>query len=108
MLHRLQPTSSPHEQDSDAKVGSRAHSGVFWSNILYIVYSLVVGVSLLFLPWMDIWDNNYLLFLHPRFRPIVSSAFLKGGVLGLGIVNIFVGIHEIGNLKKGPRRILSR
>ena len=80
----------------------------WFSHILYIVYSLGVGVFLLFLPWMDIWENNYIVYLHPMLRPIVSSDFLKGGVLGLGLVNIFIGIHELANLRKGPKRILSK
>jgi hypothetical protein len=80
----------------------------WFSHILYIVYSLGVGVFLLFLPWMDIWENNYIVYLHPVLRPIVTSNFLKGGVLGLGLVNIFIGIQEIANLRKGPKRILSK
>ena len=47
-------------------------------HILYIIYSLEVGVFLLFLPWLGIWDNNYLIYKLPAIRPVVANPFLKG------------------------------
>ncbi len=77
------------------------HSSIAWFwHILYILYSLEVGLFLLILPWMRIWENNYLLYLYPGVRPIVANSFLKGGVLGLGIVNILIGIQELARLRK--------
>ena len=72
--------------------------------ILYIVYSLEVGSFLLILPWWNIWDNNYFVYVYPQIRPVVSNPFLKGAVLGLGIVNIVIGIQEIVLLWRRPRR----
>jgi hypothetical protein len=72
--------------------------------VLYILYSLEVGVFLLFLPWLAIWENNYLLYRFPHLQPIVTNAFLKGAVLGLGIVNIFIGVYEIGFFKRKSRK----
>jgi hypothetical protein len=73
--------------------------------IIYIIYWLEVGTFLLFLPWQSIWENNYLIYLYPNMRPIVSNLFLKGAVLGLGIVNILIGIQEIAEFKKNRRTI---
>jgi hypothetical protein len=70
-------------------------------SILYILYSLEVGVALLILPWLSLWENNYLLYLYPRIRPLVANPFLKGAVLGLGIANILIGIHEVVHAIKG-------
>lgn len=72
---------------------------VLWK-IIYILVSLELGIMLLCLPWWRFWENNYLLYLYPQVRPIVANAYFKGFVLGLGIVNIMLGIHEIGLLKK--------
>jgi hypothetical protein len=72
--------------------------------ILYIVYSLEVGCFLLILPWWNIWDNNYFVYVYPQIRPVVSNPFLKGAVLGLGVVNIVIGIQELVLLWKRPRR----
>lgn len=72
--------------------------------LLYILYSFEVGIFLLFLPWLGIWENNYLLYLFPDFRPLVANSYLKGAVLGLGVVNIVIGIEEIGLFRKRSRR----
>jgi len=77
-------------------------------HILYIIYSLEVGVFLLFLPWLQIWDNNYLLWRYPGFRPIISNPFLKGAVLGLGIVNLLIGIQEISNFRRNFKNYFSK
>jgi hypothetical protein len=69
-------------------------------HILYIIYSLEVGVFLLFLPWLNIWDNNYLIYKLPALRPVVVNPFLKGAVLGLGIVNILIGIQEVVQFRR--------
>ena len=83
--------------------------GVPWLwHIIYILYSLEVGIVLLFLPWQAIWDNNYILFMCPALRPIVANPFLKGGVLGLGIVNLLIGIQEIGLFSKNSKIYFSR
>ncbi len=80
---------------------------VIWS-ILYIAYSLEVGSFLILLPWLHLWDDNYLVFLYPNLRAIVASPFLKGAVLGLGIVNLLIGLHEIVHFRKGTGDFFSR
>jgi hypothetical protein len=70
---------------------------------LYIISSLYLGVALLTLPWISAWDNNYLLYVYPQIQPIVANPFFKGAVLGLGIVNILIGIQEIARFKKAGK-----
>lgn len=97
------------QPDSGGHHGSRARFTTPWMwHIIYILYSLEVGILLLFLPWSAIWDNNYLLYLYPKFRPVVANPFLKGAVLGLGIVNILIGFQEIAQFRKNRRRYFSR
>jgi hypothetical protein len=62
---------------------------------VYIACSVGMGFYLLSLPWRRFWENNYLLYLYPQIRPVVANPFFKGFVLGLGIVNILIGIHEV-------------
>jgi hypothetical protein len=79
----------------------RSHS--IWAallSILYIVYSLEVGIFLMLIPWQRIWDNNYFLSQLPWLRQIVGNPFFKGAVLGLGIVNLIIGLHEIVHFRK--------
>ncbi len=83
-------------------------TAIVWTwHILYILYSLEVGVFLLFLPWLGIWENNYLIYLYPKLRLVVANPFFKGAVLGLGIVNLLIGIQEIAYLRTNDRSNLS-
>ena len=92
----------PGEEAGHAHGNKARHRTAFawiW-HVLYILYSLEVGTFLLFLPWLGIWENNYLLYRFPHFRGVVANPFLKGAVLGLGIVNIFIGIQEIVRVRR--------
>jgi hypothetical protein len=100
----LRNSLGPQSLVPDGKSDSNRHLWVAWVwHILYILYSLEVGVILLFLPWFPIWDNNYLLYRMPSLRPILASPYLKGAVFGLGIINIIIGIQEIAHFHRNPR-----
>jgi hypothetical protein len=71
--------------------------------IIYILFSLEAGVFLLWLPWLSIWENNYVLYLYPQIQPLVANPFFKGAVLGLGIDNIVMGISQIVHFKNASR-----
>ena len=101
-------STPPHPRDYALGVRARPRLGFGWLwQVLYILYCLEVGVFLLFLPWMSLWDTNYLVYLYPRLCPIVANPYLKGAVLGLGIVNVFIGIQEIAQFKKGSEKRVS-
>jgi hypothetical protein len=93
--------------DPDLEQRPKPRLSWIW-HILYIIYSLEVGVFLLFLPWLQIWDNNYLLYRYPGIRPIIANSFLKGAVLGLGIVNLLIGIQEIVDFRRNFRSYFSK
>jgi hypothetical protein len=95
------PKTIPQLANPFSEDGSKRHASAYAKviNILYILYSLEVGIALLWLPWLDIWENNSLLYLYPQLHSIVSSPFLKGAVLGLGIDNILIGISEVVHFK---------
>ncbi len=102
MLHRIAPQTA----EMDPEGGGRPHSSIMGSiwNVLYIAYSLEVGIALLYLPWSTSWDNNYILYLYPQIRSLVINPFFKGAVLGLGIVNLLIGFHEIGQIRKSWKK----
>jgi hypothetical protein len=58
------------------------------------VVSLLVGLILVVVPWTGLWDANYLIQPHPAFRALILSAFTRGAVSGLGIVNILLALYE--------------
>ena len=78
----------------------------FW--LVHIAYWLVVGGFLMLFPWLDFWEDNPLIYRFPDLRPIIINPFLKGAVLGLGIVNLIIGIQEIVRLQKGLGNYVSR
>jgi len=107
MLHKL-PLELP-DSGMETPDKPRSSSKLAWMlSIVYILYSLEVGIFLISLPWLEIWDNNYLTFHLPVLRRVIINPFLKGAVLGLGIVNLFIGFKEIANLRNGPRNYFSR
>ena len=62
--------------------------------VLSVVSSLLVGGILLIAPWTGWWETNYLLPIHAPLRSLLLSAFTRGGVSGLGVVNILLAVHE--------------
>ena len=101
MLHRVAPPlpADTNSQDRD-KPYARIIDGL-WKSLyfIYILVSLEMGIVLLILPWVSFWENNYLLYLYPQFRPLIMNRFFKGFVLGLGIANILIGIYEIAQIR---------
>ena len=67
---------------------------IFWR-----IIHIIIGVVLVWLPWTKAWENNLVLYFYPQIEPIVLNAFFKGAVLGLGIDNILVGIHDVIHAK---------
>jgi len=107
MLLRISPRPKKPTLANKNEPPQRSFMTWFWQ-ILYVVYSLEVGVALLCLPWLSFWENNYLLLVCPQIQPIVTNPFFKGAVLGLGIANIIIGIQEIADLKKDYKNCFSR
>ena len=61
---------------------------------LSVVSTFLVGIILAIAPWTSLWDANYLLSPYPMLRTVLLSAFTRGTVSGLGIVNIVLALHE--------------
>ena len=101
MLPSITPQGPNPPTESETKPRVHLHAKII--NILFIFYSLEVGIALLVLPWLNIWDNNLVLYLCPQLAPVVTNPFFKGAVLGLGIDSILVGIYEVAHIKKGSR-----
>ena len=86
----------------------RPHTLAQILTILYIMFTLEFGVALLVLPFLSIWESNYLLYLYPQIGYVVANPFFKGAVLGLGIANILIGFNEIVHFKDFSKNCFSR
>lgn len=74
----------------------------------WILISLVVGVLLVFVPWVSfwgysLWDSNWLLQAWPSLRGVLLSSFTRGAVTGLGLVNVLLALHDAYALLAAPR-----
>jgi hypothetical protein len=61
---------------------------------LSVLSTFLVGLILVIAPWTSLWDANYLLSPYPVLRSLLLSAFTRGTVSGLGLVNIVLALHE--------------
>ena len=106
----MHPRIIPQPAALNSGGGTRTHARIVARilNILYILYSLEVGIALLWLPWQSLWENNYVVYLFPQIRPIIDNPFFKGAILGLGIDNILIGIREVVHIKDVPKSDFSR
>jgi hypothetical protein len=68
--------------------------------LLSIVFCLEVGVVLLVFPWSDYWDNNFFATWLPKFHELWGNSYLRGGVSGLGVVNIAIAFGELFRLRR--------
>ena len=59
-----------------------------------------VGVFLIVFPWMDPWPHNYFATLVPEWRWLWVSPYMRGGVSGLGLVNVIISLTEALRLRR--------
>lgn len=69
------------------------------SSVLLIIFCLEIGTFLLIFPWFgDTWENNFFSsLLHQGFW---ENAYFRGGVSGLGVVNLYISFVEILRLRR--------
>jgi hypothetical protein len=72
--------------------------------ILYVVVCLEVGIFLLLVPWSAVWERNYFLEAYPSLRSILLAPAIRGAVAGLGLANIYMGLSEVLNRRRGAPR----
>jgi hypothetical protein len=70
--------------------------------LVFVVVCFEVGLFLLLFPWMEYWDHNWLASLAPWVHDVWDSAYFRGAVSGLGLVNIYIALAEISRLRR-PR-----
>jgi hypothetical protein len=53
---------------------------------------------LVVLPWSEFWEHNYFALAWPTVQSIVTNNFVRGGVSGLGLVNLAVGFTDLSRV----------
>ena len=62
---------------------------------LFAAYFLEVGLVLIFVPWSTYWDWNFLGEVIPTLRVTLQYNYVRGGVSGIGLINLIAGFDEI-------------
>jgi hypothetical protein len=72
--------------------------------VLYAFFCFEIGILLILLPWLDMWDRNYFSRLAARWPELWMSPYLRGAVSGLGVVDIAISFIEVFRLRRFARR----
>ena len=75
---------------------------------IFVFLAFEVGVFLILFPWSELWERNVLLGWFPLLRPVFLSAYCRGAVSGLGLWNVFLGLHEALHFKRAIREMETR
>ncbi len=65
-----------------------------------VLVRLYVGLVLVVLPWTHFWSDNHFLLLIPHLAAIALNGFTRGIVSGLGLLNIWIAIHDAIHYKE--------
>jgi len=95
------PAAAPAEQP---KGRVRLH---LWT-VCFGLLALEIGVFLLVFPWLDSWSFNHLPSFLPeirdQFQDLWDDPYFKGGVSGLGVLNILIAVRQISYLRRKPQK----
>lgn len=71
-----------------------------WLAVLYIVFCFELGVFLLLLPWVALWERNFFARNYVWISTVARNYFFRGAVSGLGLVDIFLAFNEAWRLRR--------
>ena len=60
-----------------------------------MVFFIEVGLLLMVLPWSALWESNYFVYNWPTLEPLFISPFFRGGITGIGLLNLVAGFGEM-------------
>jgi hypothetical protein len=104
-----QPTSArgPAVVPNTAAEPAGPRPGPNWSqrlgSLLLILICLELGLFLLIYPWSDGWSDNYFAWavrgsIQPAWHAFWTNSFVRGGISGVGAVNIWIAVNEVFRL----------
>ena len=56
---------------------------------------LWAGFLLILVPWSVFWDRNYFAQTLPALQALMDNNYVRGGISGLGLVNVYFGLAEL-------------
>ncbi len=68
--------------------------------LVFVLFCFEVGIFLLVFPWLQAWDVSWFAGLSPWMHDLWLSPFFRGALSGLGLLNIYISLGEIGRLRR--------
>jgi hypothetical protein len=68
------------------------------SRLVLVIFFLEVGLVLALAPWSAYWDRNYFAETMPAVRAFITNNFVRGGITGLGLINICAAVADLVSL----------
>ncbi len=50
------------------------------------------------IPWSTFWDRNYFVEWSVAVRPVLTSNYTRGAITGIGLLNVWAALGELGDL----------
>jgi polyphosphate kinase 2 (PPK2 family) len=82
--------------------------------VLFAILTFELGVALIVFPWLDHWAVNYFALITPEsyeqatwyewWRRVWNSGYFRGAISGIGIVNLYVSIVAVSQLRRFASR----
>lgn len=69
--------------------------------IILILLALETGLFLLLVPWSPAWNEFFLPGYFSPFRPLLDNHFVRGGLGGLGLINLWVSVSTALGWSRG-------
>ena len=66
--------------------------------MIFVAFFLEVGLLLIVVPWSTFWEENYFAGAWPVVHAIVTNNFVRGGISGLGVVNLVAGLADLSRV----------
>lgn len=60
-----------------------------------MLFLFELGVVLICIPWLNLWDSNYFLSHYPILRPYLLNSSVRGFVTGLGALDIVMALSML-------------
>ncbi len=73
----------------------------WFTRLLMVTLLLETGVVLMVVPWSSYWERNLFFDMLPFLRAPMQSHIVRGGISGLGVVDVCVGLFDLSALILG-------
>lgn len=70
------------------------------SALIFIVFCMELGLTLVVLPWTEAWDRNLFAAIVPEWNGYWTNPYVRGAVSGIGVINLYISFLEVLRLRR--------